>query len=313
MSNPSRSLRWLGQLSSVASILPQTPQLSLHFSQRNYEFAEDSKSRFSLTVTRVRALIEEFRVSHYFTRTLGYSCVNDFDEERSSPETELDRRVSKPNLWSQEPELWTESDLCDFVEVFHDLASWPTMGWYHGDYDCGWHPDGYSDRIGQTLYRWRMNQLLDQTAFDFRLADSGEDIGRMVRFVPGELGQLIDGVLDSATGYREDVNHAIALFRRRGGSREEQRSAVVALAGILEQRRDPLHRRLLTRDERALFEIANSFNLRHRKADQHSDYAEEFLEWIFYWYLATVQLTGRLITDASRAVDGTNAVDDLEE
>ena len=257
-------------------------------------------------------MIEEFRANHYFAETLGYSCVDDLDDEGSSPEQELDRRVGKPHLWSQESDSWNEIDLCDFIEVFHDLAAWPTMGWYHNRFECGWHPESFSERLGQALYRWRTNLLLDQAAFRFRLANSGEDIGRMVRFVSGELGELIDGVLDSETGHREDVDHAIALFRDRDGNREKQRLAVVALAGILEERRSLLKKRLFTKDERVLFEIANQYDLRHRNANQYSDYAPEFLEWIFYWYLATVQLTERLVADESRADDRTSAVRDRD-
>ena len=58
--------------------------------------------------------------------------------------------------------------------------------------------------------------------------------------------------------------------------------------------------RLLAKDEQALFEIANQYDVHHRKADQRGDYAPEYLEWIFYWYLATVQLTDRLLDDSSR-------------
>ena len=309
MTNRSESLSWLGQVAKVAASLPQEPQQSPYYSQRNLIPDGNSTSRLPQIVTRVRALIEDFQASHYFIKTLGYSCVNEFDEVRSSPELELDRRVCKPHLLSQEPELWTELDLCDYVEVFHDLASWPTIGWYHGDYDCGWHPEGYSDRIGRTLYRWRMNSLLQQAEFKFRLADRGEDTGRMVRSVPRELGKLIDDALDSETGSRDDLDHAIALFRSRNSTRETQRSAVRSLAGILEERRQVLKERLLKKDEHALFQIANQFDLRHRNADQHSDYQAEFLEWIFYWYLATVKLTDILIADESRrtrASDGTD-------
>lgn len=252
-------------------------------------------------------MVEELRANHYFTKAFGYKCVDDIDDERSSPQEELDRRINKPHLWSQDPELWSESDLCDFVEVFHDLASWPTIGSYHDRFDCGWHPEGYSDRIGRALYRWRMNSLLEQVGFSLRIADSGEDIGRMVRSQPRELQELFDDVLDSETGSTKGVAHAIALFRDRGGTREMQRSAIRSLADVLEERREVLRLRLLKKDERALFRIANEFDLRHRRADQQSDYAEEFLEWIFYWYLATVHLTDRLIADEHRVVDGTNS------
>lgn len=145
-----------------------------------------------------------------------------------------------------------------------------------------------------------MNQLLDTTSFDFRLAETGEDTGRMVRRVPNGLGRLMDEVVADAA-VEDPEAHAISLFRKRGATREDRRSAVVALAGILEERRELLKDRLLTKDEGALFEIANNFDLRHRKADQRSDYNAEFLEWIFYWYLATVHLTKRLSGDTSGA------------
>lgn len=75
------------------------------------------------------------------------------------------------------------------------------------------------------------------------------------------------------------------------------RRAVIALAGILERRRSLLKTELLSKDEGALFTIANGFAIRHQKADQRRDYdAGLYLEWIFYWYLATIHLTNRIIT-----------------
>ncbi|NJM91012.1 MAG: hypothetical protein HC863_01715, partial [Myxococcales bacterium] len=59
--------------------------------------------------------------------------------------------------------------------------------------------------------------------------------------------------------------------------------------------RSLLEDRLLSGDEGALFEIANKFDLRHRKADQRRDYPDEYLDWIFHWYLATIELTNQLL------------------
>lgn len=52
---------------------------------------------------------------------------------------------------------------------------------------------------------------------------------------------------------------------------------------------------LLSKDEGALFLIANQLNLRHRRVDQRSDYDEVHLDWLFWWYLATLDLTDRLL------------------
>jgi hypothetical protein len=61
---------------------------------------------------------------------------------------------------------------------------------------------------------------------------------------------------------------------------EERRSAVITLAGLLEERRDLLRAELLTNDEGALFQIANAFAIRHQRADQRGDYDSAFLDWL---------------------------------
>lgn len=168
----------------------------------------------------------------------------------------------------------------------------PAMSSFHRD-------DQFSRRSGQALYLWRVNQLLDTTALEVRMAEAGEDQGRMVRSTPGQLGGLIEAMRDSSSGPHESVAHAIALFRYRDAPREQRRSAIVALAGVLEHRRALLKTQLLTKDEGALFEIANRYDLRHQNVDQHDDYDSAFLDWIFYWYLATVQLPDRLVAPFS--------------
>ena len=301
MMSPSETpLRWLGGLAGASSSLPQEQPPPPHYSQRVSGAAGTSESSLPTIVRLVSSLVRQFHDDHYFAETLGFDCVDDSDYNKSSPEKELESRVGKPSLWSAEPEVWTEPDLCDFIEVFHDLAARPTRQSFHGFNGCGWHPQAFSQRSGRALYRWRINGLLDTTTFRLRLAEAGEDAGRMVRRVSGELGRLIEGALGVDAPADDPVAHAIALFRDRDGTRQDHRSAVVALAGVLEERRTLLKVRLLAKDEQALFEIANQYDVRHRRADQRGDYAPEFLEWIFYWYLATVQLTDRLLDDSSR-------------
>ena len=94
---------------------------------------------------------------------------------------------------------------------------------------------------------------------------------------------------------RAAVSHAIALFRSRVSTVVERRSAVIALAGVLEARRPLLKTELAKKDEGALFRIANEFDLRHRDDKQQGDYDPVFLDWVFWWYLATVELTDRLL------------------
>ena len=74
----------------------------------------------------------------------------------------------------------------------------------------------------------------------------------------------------------------------------------MALARVLESRRPLLKRELLRKDEGALFNIANEFDVRHRTSKQQGDYDEVFLDWVFWWYLATVELTDRLVARQGR-------------
>ena len=57
---------------------------------------------------------------------------------------------------------------------------------------------------------------------------------------------------------------------------------------------------LLSGDKKALFQIANQFSLPHKDSGQRDDYDPEFLDWIFYWYLATINLTDRLLAKRSQ-------------
>jgi hypothetical protein len=191
---------------------------------------------------------------------------------------------------------------CDLVEVFHDIVARPSSRWYHDYAGCGWHYSAFATGPARRLYRWRVNRLLAASTLGLRLADSGEDLGRLVRVEPTGLEDLPEKALEEATPDTADrVLHAIALFRSRTAGVEERRSAIIALAGILEERRTLLKKELVTKDEGALFQIANTFAIRHQRADQRGDYDRAFLDWLFWWYLATVQLTNQLLARQASA------------
>jgi hypothetical protein len=151
--------------------------------------------------------------------------------------------------------------------------------------------------IGRALYRWRVNEMLEAADVGLRLADDGEDEGRLVTVTDEVRSELVRALVarpDQGAGDR--VQHAISLFRRRDASEEDKRSACIALAGVLEERRDLLKHSLTSDDEGALFTIANKFAIRHRRADQSTAYDPVFLDWVFWAYLGTVELTNRLLS-----------------
>jgi hypothetical protein len=244
-------------------------------------------------------LIEEFEANGYFVLAFGQKCVNE-DDPPPNASAVLENRLGADDIfgWPLEPNRagWKLDDFCDLVEVLHDLVARPASRLDHHYSSCGWHYSNFAAGPGRRLYRWRINRLLDASALGLRLAESGEDQGRLVRVEPTGLDDLPEKALQAATQETVDrVQHAIALFRSRNATVEERRSAVIALAGLLEERRDLLKVELLTKDETALFQIANQFAVRHQRADQRSDYDSAYLDWLFWWYLGTVQLTDQLL------------------
>jgi len=121
-------------------------------------------------------------------------------------------------------------------------------------------------------------------------------MGRLVRAAGDDRDELVEQALQTPNpSDRNAVRHAIALFRSRGVDRENKRSAVLALHRVLEDRRPLINTELMRKDEGALFQIANQFDLRHHDQSQQDDYDPIFLDWIFWWYLATVELTDQLL------------------
>jgi hypothetical protein len=181
---------------------------------------------------------------------------------------------------------------CDIIEVLQDLVARPRARSNHNYRGCGWHHRAFAVETGQVVYRWRVNRILDTSALGLRLADEGEDAGRLVAVIDPARMELVATMterIDSGTG--DVVRHAIALHRGRTTSEHDKRSAVVALAGVLEERRAVLKPELMSKDEGALFQIANQFAIRHRRDDQRPNYDPAFLDWLFWWYLVPRQAT----------------------
>ncbi|MFI9771670.1 hypothetical protein ACIHJG_33050 [Streptomyces sp. NPDC052415] len=247
-------------------------------------------------------LIGEFADSGYLAEAFGEECVDGHDELPDASEV-IDRRLGIPDLWPLAPKTWDEDTFYGLMEVFHDLVSRPRVRSFHSYGGCGWHHSEFHNGPARVLYRWKVNQLLREAGIEYELAAEGEDLGRLVALTDDARSALVHrAVNDSAPDIISRVRHAIALFRGRDTSADSKRSAIVTLAGILEERRPLLKEQVGDSDEGALFEIANRYNLSHRRADHSGAYDEAFSDWIFWWHLATVELTNRLIAAQGSSV-----------
>ena len=248
------------------------------------------------TVREFVTIINDLDTRGYFEKVFDKDCV---DAPASvDPSALIEHEIGVGDLWPlTAAQLIEDRDVfCDVIEVLHDFAARPRARRMHGYAGCGWHYSAFSLEAGQVLYRWRVNQILDRSDLGLRLADEGEDAGRLVAITDMARTELVTSMAsrtDRATG--DVVRHAIALFRSRSAGEHDKRSAAVTLAGVLEERRDLLKVELLSKDEGALFEIANRFAIRHRNDAQRNDYDPVFLDWLFWWYLATIELSDRIL------------------
>ena len=241
-------------------------------------------------------LVAELERRGYLEQVFPRPCVDGRDEPEPDPAVELEKRLGIADLWPLTPDRWDDSTFYGLIEVYHDLVSRPRERHYHNYSGCGWHYSHFSATAGRAVYRWRVNEVLQAGGIGYRLADSGEDQGRLVAtFDDGRAALLAEAISHALPDTASRVHHAIALFRKREATVEDKRSALVTLAGILEERRQLIRADLGSADEGALFHIANKFAIRHRNKDEQGNYDPAFLDWIFWWYLGTVELTDRII------------------
>lgn len=302
---------FLRDLLAVADRLHEDPSPRAYWKERKAgsRLQADSRrlSTQSLAREYVRLINELDTDLSYLDKQFGFDCV---DEPRDGTATELmERWLHEQDLWPLSTErLGADEDLLfSVIELLHDHVARPrSPGSYHPYGECGWHRSEFDVPTGQQVYRWRVNKLLARSDCGLRLSDDGEDRGRLIAVTDEGRTDLVAAVTErTGTSADDQVRHALAQFRRRDASRHDKRSAAVTLALVLEERRHGvLEDALPGKDAGALFQIANQFAIRHQRADQKSDYDDFYLDWVFWLYLATVELTNRIL-DQQQALPST--------
>lgn len=226
---------WSDPFWYLDQLVERLPQLREHRQPKPYWPARHGRERLIASRTiaqhRFAALATELRDHGYFGRDLPPPCVDDYDPAAES--ALLAARLGIPDLWPLQPDAWDEDTFYGLIEVFHDLAVRPRKRNMHSYNGCGWHYSAFATDTGRTLYRLKVNKLLESAGVELRLAGDGEDLGRLVRVVDHARTDLIERVLatpDPAVASR--VEHAIALFRGRDATEHDKRSAAITLAGF---------------------------------------------------------------------------------
>jgi hypothetical protein len=288
---------FLSQLAADAATFP-THRRRYWAVRGNKEDQQHQELSPSALRTAWLEVVTDMDSNGYLDRLVPSACAdgpND-DERREAMTTALTDRAGVHLSWPPniDPDHASEERFFTYVEVLHDCVARPRRRQFH-DYGQDFHYDDFAPVPGQQIYRWRVNALLSRTTLDLRLAEEGDDVGLLVHATELSRADLVTRVLSSVDDPAEEpAARAIARFRGRDASRLDKKEACRALAHELEPLRERIQEHLLSGDEKLLFESANRFAIRHNRADQHDDYADEYLDWLFWVYLSTVELMRRL-------------------
>lgn len=244
-------------------------------------------------------IFQLFLNKEYFQEAFGYECVDagpvagnlGFDIE-----AQILRKLRKTNLWPIRDKCleYSEDDIFDIIEFLFDNISKPLEGFYHDYSDCGWHYQTFNTQLGREEYRREVNGILQDYKEGYVLSEDGE----ILALAEKGLENLFNANLPThdPVNVEARVNAATLKFRRYKSSIDERRDAVRDLADVLEFLRPKLKTVITKSDENDLFNIANNFGIRHHNETQKTDYEKSiWLSWIFYYYLATIHATLRLM------------------
>ncbi len=248
--------------------------------------------RASLTIDELRKCVHDtywrLRNDGYLTEAFGYKFkdVAYAGTMRPDPRTCGVLKLHKRGLFPPvEGASYSEEDLFAILEFMHDYVSAQRRVFLGLSFDRN---------AGQKEYRGMVNDFLQMYGVGWEMSQAGE-----ICRLPESGLESIFGELPSS----EDKNNidtrltlAISSFRRYPATAEARRDAVRTLTDILEYLRPQIKGLLTKADEADLFNLANNFGIRHHNDRQKTDYDPEiWLDWMFYYYLATCRTLLRLI------------------
>lgn len=243
----------------------------------------------------------EFENNGYFQEYFGYFCVDASPNQVAGKlgenvDAQIYRLLRKDHLWpiGMFITTYSEDDLFDIIEFLYDHISRPIKkdNDYHSWNQCGWHYSEFNKDAGQNEFIEKMNEILADYETGFEMDKNG------LILVKDESG-LANIYLANIPTDREDiktkVDLAVQKYRESRSSLEMRRIAIRELADILEILRPEAKQHLNSKDDDALFNIANNFSIRHANDKQKIGYDRDiWYSWMFYFYLATVHALLRI-------------------
>jgi hypothetical protein len=284
------------------ALLPGRARMRRYYSVRTGKNSGAVKFSIEQLRSLFLAAYEDFSEKNYFQEHFGYWCVDDQEVHGklgANIPGKVTLHIRKDNLWPIGDKCgeYSEDDVFDMIEFLYEHISKPLEGRYHSYGGCGYHYSSFDRDTGRSEFRAAINAFLRDYSDGFELSLDGEIL---------TLGEPTLAPLETAkipTFDPKNVDSRIELavrkFRRYRSSVTDRRDAIRDLADVFEFLRPRLKKILTSKDEADLFNIANNFAIRHHDGKQKENYDKSiWLSWMFYFYLATIHASLRLLQKA---------------
>ncbi len=252
---------------------------------------------------KLQSLYLMFREKDYFKQRTGISSYSRIpDQIQHEAALALDFQPFPIGDW-EEADI-TEDHIFDVIEFLYDHVSEPgelvekqtDTGFNYSDYDT------YDVKAGRANFREKANTFLVDYKAGYVLAESGQIIAQGT----AGLQYILDAdiVPYDVRNVDSKVQHAVSKWRDRHSTPSDKKEAVRELADVFEwlKKTKRLEQVLDRKDESAIFEIANSFAIRHHDPKQKANYDQSiWYSWMFHFYLATYHAVIRLLTKGKKA------------
>ena len=239
----------------------------------------------------------QMREGGYFDEAFGFTCVDMGVVSGKVNDVELQMLldIRKKGLWPIEVAgiNYSEDDFFDVIEFLFQHVSKPIDGHFHSYNECGMHWETFNQAEGRAEFIRQVNSVLSHYLKPFELSPGGEILHKP----DAGFEHLLEADIPSTDkNVVSRVQSAVLQYRRHGATFDDRRQAVRDLADVLEYLRPQVKTLIPSADENDLFNIANNFAIRHHNDKQKTGYDTTlWLSWMFYLYLATIQVVLRKI------------------
>lgn len=266
-----------------------------YYAERN---KKASREKYDLTMLKrlFNNLYRRLDEDCFFQESFGYYCTDGDVIGKLGVDigAAIFFKTGLRDAWTiyEKLDTYTDFELFTMIEFLFDNVSEPTDKYYHSWNQCGYHATKFDKLNGQKIFVSEVNSLLEGYEVDLILNDEGEVRTRTT----SELEHLIneDIETDDVNDVDKRIKYSISTFLHFNSDLEQKKDAVRTLGDVLEyyKKQEII---LDQKDDSALFQIINKFDIRHHNKEQQGAYNKEvWYEWMFYTFLSSIRLLQKL-------------------